>query len=850
MFTDIVGYTAMMEKDSQLALKTAIKHEEIITQTVSKFNGQVNNFMGDGSLSLFDTASDAVNCAKEIQIKLNNKIQLRIGIHVGEITEENEKVYGDSINVASRIESSAHAGTVLFSSLIQDKIKNDKSIQYRPLGYFRFKNVSQPVLLFGLEGEGLIPIEKSRLRNRVSPYRNLKSRYSIIGILLILLLFMLFVKPGWLNKPSISIPSFEKELISVAVFPFKTSGSNEIEYLGEGIMDILYSKLISLEGMAALDPMICKSLYKRNNADEQNISNWIEIKDKDIDYTLTGSVIQTGSTLRLIGNLVNGEGIVMTPIVVESNTSSDIAEDIDSFSVNIISAILKDNNHDFTSDGIKPIGDFNVLKEYMLGEKERRLGNLMKAHGHFLTSVEMDSTFAMGWIRLLNNLGLYKPDFKLEHKSLEMANKFKHELPPQFQKYIQAYNLITEGKIKEGLDILHNSLKVYGDNLDVLYLLADVKYHTDVLFNESPNESVQIFKRLLEYSNINAEAELHLLLDAASKKDTNYLKIYIEKYSTYDEFQEFVGLLTYHYLEGNIVQEKKDSILQVFDSIGYVFIQPFVVYDKLDFLVECLNSYSEEQLLYSYSFEYNRGEILKMQGKYIEYYNEYPDRLTKGYFSPAYIMVEPNTLPLTKTMADSVLRFLDTYDKFYPTQNFHFTARSIYRVMVDDLNTVAEDLVELRRRKNDVDEKKMASYNYYRLGAVLARKKQEYSLAQSYLDTLYNNLFHWPNYDAYTYVFCGGLKYMEAEMLFEEGKIAEAKKIFEILDRVFFWNIMEYHGPIKFRLGRIYEEEGEIDKAYEFFKYFVSFYGDCDEFYQPNVKYAKKKIAEYKSSFG
>ena len=109
MFTDIVGYTALMGKDSAKALELVRISKEIQKPLVEKHYGQWLKEMGDGALVKFGTALDAVNCAIEIQELARAKFdgKLRIGIHLGDITIENNDVYGDGVNVASRLESIA-----------------------------------------------------------------------------------------------------------------------------------------------------------------------------------------------------------------------------------------------------------------------------------------------------------------------------------------------------------------------------------------------------------------------------------------------------------------------------------------------------------------------------------------------------------------------------------------------------------------------------------------------------------------------------------------------------------------------------------------------------------------------
>ena len=107
MFTDIVGYTKLMGKDSAKALELVRLSKEIQKPLVEQHNGKWLKEMGDGAMAQFSTALDAVNCAVEIQEMARAKFdgKLRIGIHSGDITIENDDVYGDGVNVASRLES-------------------------------------------------------------------------------------------------------------------------------------------------------------------------------------------------------------------------------------------------------------------------------------------------------------------------------------------------------------------------------------------------------------------------------------------------------------------------------------------------------------------------------------------------------------------------------------------------------------------------------------------------------------------------------------------------------------------------------------------------------------------------
>jgi len=157
MFTDIVGYTALMGKDSEKALKLVRISKEIQKPLVEKHNGKWLKEMGDGAMAQFSTALDAVNCSIEIQEIARGKLdaKLRIGIHLGDVTVEEHDVYGDGVNVASRLESIADPGGIYVSDAIEKAIRGQTNIQAKYLGEARLKNVDYGVRIYALQGVGL-----------------------------------------------------------------------------------------------------------------------------------------------------------------------------------------------------------------------------------------------------------------------------------------------------------------------------------------------------------------------------------------------------------------------------------------------------------------------------------------------------------------------------------------------------------------------------------------------------------------------------------------------------------------------------------------------------------------------
>ena len=141
MFTDIVGYTAMMQDSEEKTLVIRQTHREIFQPTNEKHHGEIIQYFGDGTLSIFDSTYDAVNCGIELQRQfIQAGIPTRIGIHVGEIILTENDIVGDAVNLASRVESVATPGSVFITEKVQQELQNKDHLSYQSIGKIRFKN--------------------------------------------------------------------------------------------------------------------------------------------------------------------------------------------------------------------------------------------------------------------------------------------------------------------------------------------------------------------------------------------------------------------------------------------------------------------------------------------------------------------------------------------------------------------------------------------------------------------------------------------------------------------------------------------------------------------------------------
>ena len=150
LFADIVGYTALMQSNEKQALDHLQKFKIALEKSVPTNNGKIIQYYGDACLATFSSAAEATQCALSIQtvFQTEPKVPVRIGLHSGEVVFKEGNVFGDAVNIASRIESMGIPGSILLSSSIRNQIKNKTEFKLASLGKFEFKNVEDAMTIF------------------------------------------------------------------------------------------------------------------------------------------------------------------------------------------------------------------------------------------------------------------------------------------------------------------------------------------------------------------------------------------------------------------------------------------------------------------------------------------------------------------------------------------------------------------------------------------------------------------------------------------------------------------------------------------------------------------------------
>jgi len=262
MFTDIVGYTALMQGDEDYAVRIRKKHREIFQTKHKLYKGEIVQYYGDGTLSVFKSAVEAVECAIEIQqlLQKGDPVNVRIGLHLGDIVFDNVEVYGDGVNFASRIENLGVGGAILISGKLNEELKNHKTISTISLGSFELKNIDQPVEIFAVSNKGITIPEPFALKGKIRTSK------------------------------------------TIAVLPFvNMSTSKENEYFSDGITEEIINALAKIDSLK-ITSRTSSFFFKGKNLPIPEIG-----KKLNVSTILEGSVRLSGDSVRITAQLIQVE---------------------------------------------------------------------------------------------------------------------------------------------------------------------------------------------------------------------------------------------------------------------------------------------------------------------------------------------------------------------------------------------------------------------------------------------------------------------------------------------------------------------------------------------------------------
>jgi len=308
---DAVEYSRLMGDDEGATIRTITEYRKIITEQVKQNDGRVVDSPGDNVFAEFASVVDALKCAVQTQSKIterndnlpeNREMKFRIGVNLGDIAEDGDRIYGDGVNVAARIESLAEPGGICISRTAYDQVKNKLELGYEYLGEHSVKNITEPVRVYKIltepEAAGKVIGEKRKTRRGIA-----------LAIALILLIgaggltgWYLYIQqskriePASIEKMAYPLP----EKPSIAVLPFDNmSGDPEQGYFSDGLSEDIITAL-SKTNELFVTARSSSFTYKGKPVKIKKVSEELGVR-----YVLEGSVRKSGDRVRVTAQLID-----------------------------------------------------------------------------------------------------------------------------------------------------------------------------------------------------------------------------------------------------------------------------------------------------------------------------------------------------------------------------------------------------------------------------------------------------------------------------------------------------------------------------------------------------------------
>ena len=273
---DVVGYSRLMAQDEMATIHTLSDYREVMSMLIRQHRGRVVDSPGDNLLAEFPSALDAVQAAAEIQrvLKARNgatpaeqRMEFRVGVHMGDVMQEGERIYGDGVNIAARLEALAEAGGICISAAVHDQTEGKLELRYEDIGEQTVKNIPKPVHVH---------------RIRLEP----EAKAAEAG-------------PAVIPAAAPSVPGFSGRP-AIAVLPFDNlSGDPEQEHFADGIAEDLITRLSAWRWF----PVIARNssfVYKGKAVDVKHVASELGVR-----YVVEGSVRKSGKRVRITAQVID-----------------------------------------------------------------------------------------------------------------------------------------------------------------------------------------------------------------------------------------------------------------------------------------------------------------------------------------------------------------------------------------------------------------------------------------------------------------------------------------------------------------------------------------------------------------
>ena len=305
---DVEGYSRLMGDDEESTIRTLKDYRETMEMLIEQHRGRIVDATGDNLLAEFASVVDAVTCAAAIQQKLaernaelpeTRKMQFRIGVNLGDVVTEGDRIYGDGVNIAARMEGLASGGGICISGNVYDQVKNKLDFGYEYSGEHTVKNIIEPVRVYQ------VLLKPEAIGKLIGDKKPVLRRWHLAAVVIVLVIgavgtiwhfyFRPPVEPDSVDKMAFPLP----DKPSIAVLPFANLiGDPEQEYFSDGISNDIITDLSKFHELFVIASNTMFT-YKGKAVNVKNVG-----RDLGVRYVLEGSVQKADEKVRVNAQLI------------------------------------------------------------------------------------------------------------------------------------------------------------------------------------------------------------------------------------------------------------------------------------------------------------------------------------------------------------------------------------------------------------------------------------------------------------------------------------------------------------------------------------------------------------------
>ena len=546
---DAEGYSRLMGDDEDATIRTLTSHIEAMRNCIQEYQGRVVDAPGDNLLAEFASVVDAVSCAAAIQRKLfelnaklpdERKMQFRIGINLGDVVAEGDRIYGDGVNIAARLEGLAEGGGICISRSAYDQVKNKLDLGYKYLGEHTVKNIADPVrvyrVLMAPEAAGKVFGEK---RTRSWQWHLGVVAVSVLILVAAAAIWYVYIQSEPSNDtaaPEAKTTSSMSEKPAIAVLPFKNlSEDPQQEYFSDGITNDIITDLSKFRNLFVIASNTVFT-YKGKSVKITALG-----KELSVQYVLEGSVQPAGKRVRINAQLIDAT----TGNQIWAQRYDRSKEDLFTLQDEIIQTIVRTLEFKIETAELLRVMHKDTTSyqayDYLIRGTWYRLqstrSSIRKARQMFEKAIELDSQYAsaytalgwcyhlqveFGWTEFIEQTSQRAVSLAQKALSLDDFQPSAHELLGSIYIRKGQYDLAI-AELQKALDLNPNDALFHSEMGEVLLYAgqtdAAIKFmETGLRFNPRPEPGIYMELGLAYYLKLRYEDAVKALQQGLAKK--------------------------------------------------------------------------------------------------------------------------------------------------------------------------------------------------------------------------------------------------------------------------------------------------------------------------------------------